>query len=245
MSKFIKILIPVFITIFAYSGYKVYEYCNETKESIETYSLLEEYTYFDTDSTENKGIVVPQVDFNALYHVNDDIVSWIYCEDTVINYPVVQGNDNSYYLSHLFDGSYNNSGCLYLDSRNSRDFSDDNSIIYGHNMKNGTMLASINQYKEQSYYDKYPYMLLITPDNNFKVNLFAGFMEDIKGDAWQIEFKGENEKIKWLEEAKNKSTFVSDVFPSSEDKIVTFSTCSDENSNVRYVLMGVLECIKQ
>ena len=81
-------------------------------------------------------------------------------------------------------------------------------------MKNGTMLASINQYKEQSYYDKHLYMLLITHDINFKINLFACFLEDIKGNAWQIKFKSENEKIKWLEEAKNKSTFVSDVFPS-------------------------------
>lgn len=114
----------------------------------------------------------------------------------------------------MFDGSYNNSRCLYLDCRNSKDFSDDNSIVYGHNMKNGTMLASINQYKEQSYYDKHLYMLLITHDINFKINLFACFLEDIKGNAWQIKFKSENEKIKWLEEAKNKSTFVSDVFPS-------------------------------
>ena len=238
-----KLLILVFAVIFVYSGWRVYVYQREAEKSMEIYSQLEAYAHVSTDEKEETEL--PQVDFAALGDVNEDIVAWLYGEGTVLNYPVVKGEDNSYYLSHLFDGSDNASGCLFLDSRNSSDFSDDNTIIYGHNMKNGTMFAFINQYQEQSYYDQHPSMFLLTPNGNFEVHLFAGFLEDVNGNAWQRAFQNENEKIKWLEEARNASTFVSDTIPSKEDKIVTFSTCSNASEDVRYVLMGVLKDVSK
>ena len=238
-----KLLILVFAIIFVYSGWRVYVYQREAEKSMEIYSQLEAYAHVSTD--EKGETELPQVDFAALGDVNEDIVAWLYGEGTVLNYPVVKGEDNSYYLSHLFDGSDNASGCLFLDSRNSSDFSDDNTIIYGHNMKNGTMFAFINQYQEQSYYDQHPSMFLLTPNGNFEVHLFAGFLEDVNGNAWQRAFQNENEKIKWLEEARNASTFVSDTIPSKEDKIVTFSTCSNASEDVRYVLMGVLKDVSK
>ena len=238
-----KLLILVFSVIFVYSGWRVYVYQREAERSMEIYSQLEAYAHVSTDEKEETEL--PQVDFAALGDVNEDIVAWLYGEGTVLNYPVVKGEDNSYYLSHLFDGSDNASGCLFLDSRNSSDFSDDNTIIYGHNMKNGTMFAFINQYQEQSYYDQHPSMFLLTPNGNFEVHLFAGFLEDVNGNAWQRAFQNENEKIKWLEEARNASTFVSDTIPSKEDKIVTFSTCSNASEDVRYVLMGVLKDVSK
>ncbi len=238
-----KLLILVFAVIFVYSGWRVYVYQREAEKSVEIYSQLEAYAHVSTDEKEETEL--PQVDFAALGDMNEDIVAWLYGEGTVLNYPVVKGEDNSYYLSHLFDGSDNASGCLFLDSRNSSDFSDDNTIIYGHNMKNGTMFAFINQYQEQSYYDQHPSMFLLTPNGNFEVHLFAGFLEDVNGNAWQRAFQNENEKIKWLEEARNASTFVSDTIPSKEDKIVTFSTCSNASEDVRYVLMGVLKDVSK
>lgn len=234
-----KTLILVLAVIFIYSGYQVYMLHRVSKKSLDTYSKLEAYVYDSED--ENKKEELPQIDFAALGDVNEDIVAWLYCEGTVLNYPVVQGKDNAYYLNHLFDGSENASGCLFLDSRNSRDFSDDNMIVYGHNMKNGTMFASLNQYQEQSYYEQHPSVFLLTPDGNFEVHLFAGFLEDIHGDAWQTAFEDENEKAEWLDKVQKKSTFISDTIPSKEDSIITFSTCSNRDDQVRYVLVGVLK----
>ena len=77
----------------------------------------------------------PQVDFSQLAQINPDIVGWIYIEGTKINYPVVQAENNRYYMSRLFDGSYNASGCIFLDCRSSSDFSDRHSIIYGHHRR--------------------------------------------------------------------------------------------------------------
>ena len=81
---------------------------------------------------EESDIPWPQVDFDALAAINPHVVGWLYGEDTSIHYPVVQGEDNDYYLSHLFDGTTNPNGCLFLDCRGASDFSDNNSIIYGH-----------------------------------------------------------------------------------------------------------------
>ena len=84
------------------------------------------------------------------------MIGWIYSSDTTINYPVVQGSDNAYYLKHLADGTENRNGCPFLDVQNRPDFTDDNSIIYGHHMQNGTMFADISWYEDQNYYNEHP-----------------------------------------------------------------------------------------
>ena len=87
-------------------------------------------------------------------------------EGTKINYPIVQGEENSYYLKHLFSGEWNGSGCIFLDFRNDASFADRHSIIYGHHMKNGTMFTDLDKYKKQEFFDEHPIALLITPDKN-------------------------------------------------------------------------------
>ena len=100
---------------------------------------------------------LPQVDFDALSAVNPDIVGWLYLPDTSVSYPVVQGEDNSYYLKHLFDGTPNSAGCLFLDSR-CEALNGKHSVIYGHYMKNGTLFASLEEYQSQEYYEAHPYI---------------------------------------------------------------------------------------
>jgi SrtB family sortase len=97
-------------------------------------------------------------------------------EDTAINYPVTQGADNDYYLKRLYDGTANKSGCLFVDYENAKDFSDRNTIIYGHNLLDGSMLSELTQYQEQAYYDAHPDMLLATSDGDFIVEVFAAFV---------------------------------------------------------------------
>ena len=87
---------------------------------------------------------LPEVDFDTLSSINSDIVGWLYCPDTAISYPVPQGEDNSYYLKHLFDGTRNSAGSLFLDSR-CQGLEGKNSIIYGHYMKNGTLFATLKK----------------------------------------------------------------------------------------------------
>lgn len=180
-----------------------------------------------------------QVDFEYLTGVNEDVAGWIYCEDTPINLPILQSEDNSYYLHRLVDGTYNIAGSLFLDFRNQFDFSDWNSIIYGHNMKNGSMLACLNEYKKQEYYEEHPVMYLLTPEKQYKVELVAGILGKSDGSFYDFPVPEERreEVIQgWLEA----STFKTNVEILPEDRFVTLSTCTYEFRNARYVVIGVL-----
>ena len=112
---------------------------------------------------EDTSVLLPTVDFDALRETGPDIIGWLTLPDTAINYPVTQADDNEYYLHHLYDGTYNKTGCLFADYENQEDFSDRNTIIYGHNMRDGSMFATLNEYDEQSYFDGHPKMYLVTP----------------------------------------------------------------------------------
>lgn len=186
------------------------------------------------------GILWPEVDFAALAEINPDVVGWIYCEGTVISYPVVQGTDNDYYLKHMFDGTVHKSGCPFLDAGNHSDFSDTHSVIYGHYLKSGSMFQSLSNYKKQAYYDEHPTLLLLTPDQNYVIRLFAGYVCPGDGDAWQLSFRSDEELEKWLQTACRKSTFASGITPTATDRIITLSTCSYEFEDARYVVLGIL-----
>ena len=160
-------------------------------------------------------------------------------EDTPINLPIVQAEDNDYYLRRLIDGTWNSSGTLFADYRNAADFSDSNTIIYGHNMKNKGMFGTLSNYKEQSYYDEHPIMWLLTPDGNYKVELIAGYVTSSTSEIYSIG-NTEEEMFALAEQSIEKSTFASDFQVSQGDRFVTLSTCSYEYDNARYVLIGRL-----
>lgn len=197
----------------------------------------------DTDSESYNFVYYgqsPQVDFAALNEKNSDVAAWIYGPGTVINYPVVQGADNEFYLNHLFTGEENKCGSIFMDSMNEKDFSDTNSILHGHHMRNGSMFAGLLKYESQSYYDLHPVMWLVTPDKSYRVEIFAGFDTSADSEAWQIAFATGEEYQSWLDKMKGNSLFKSDVTPGVDDRILTLATCSYDYDDARFVVMGVL-----
>lgn len=188
------------------------------------------------------------VDFKALKAECEDIVAWLYCEDTPINYPVVQGKDNVYYLRRLTDGSYNINGSLFLDYRCDTDFYDFNHIIYGHNMKDGAMFGTIKEYKKQSYYDKHPIMYLFTPEADYKIIILAGCTIRADDQIYDL-LKDARYTDLILDEMLKKSTFLFDENHRCTDgespRLITLSTCTYEFENARYVLIGELREMKR
>ena len=236
-------------------AFQIYRQLKEYGEGESSYTEIEQYVWVDEapedsgDEEENGSqsgereadLRWPAVDFDALSEINPDIVAWIYIEDTEINYPVVQGTDNQYYLKRLFNGKWNGSGCIFLDSRNSPDLSDRHSISYGHHMKNGTMFSGLTEYKKQGFYEGHPTVLLVTPEQNIRVEIFAGYVASVEDNAWEIAMGSDEEFENWLEEAKEHSCFKSEVAPAVTERIVTLSTCSYEFDNARFVLLGVIQ----
>ena len=179
------------------------------------------------------------VDFDALWETNQDVVGWLYCEDTPINLPLVQAEDNSYYLHRLLDGTWNSAGTLFVDCRNAGDFSDKNTIIYGHNMKNKEMFGTLSNYREQFYYEAHPIMWLLTPEESFQLALIAGYVAPYNAEIYSFGL-AEGDISALMEKSIKQSTFQSGFQPSQADRYVTLSTCSYEYDNARYVLIGCL-----
>lgn len=154
-KKIRNILMLLFFEIFAVSAWNVYHIHKDYQTGSDTYSSLTQYISFEetlpaslednlnptqynpinSDPVDLDDTIWPNIDFNSLASLNSDIVGWLYIEGTNINYPIVQGMNNSYYLKHLFDGKYNSSGCIFLDANSESDFTEKNSVVYGHNMK--------------------------------------------------------------------------------------------------------------
>ena len=185
------------------------------------------------------------VDFAALQKRNPDTVGWIFCTGTAIDYPIVQGPDNEYYLARLFTGTSNAAGSIFLDYRNSPDFTDRHSILYGHNMKNGSMFASLTSYRDPEYFREHPQFLLCTPEKTYSVKIFSGYSAGVEDEAWRISFDSEEEFADWAAQEKEKSCFESDITPSGTDRIVTLSTCSYEFEEARFVVHGILRPVEQ
>ncbi len=219
------------------AGKKVYAGLEEYVSTLESTPVP---VAAESAEPQDSGIAWPQVDFEALRAINSDIVGWIRIEGTDIDYPIVQAGDNDYYLRHLFSGEVNRAGCIFLDCGNSGDFSDPNSVIYGHHLKNGTMFTELLKYKKQDFYDAHPTALLLTPGQNYEVQFFSGYVSAVDGFAWDLDFLDGDAFLDWQGKTKRKSLFSSDFFPTAGDRVITLSTCSYEFNNARFVLIGVL-----
>ncbi len=249
------IVLAVCVGLFVYSGLNLIKINKEYKEARDYYDELSE-TYVsvaqepekDTtsdavevdESAADKEVCPITVDFNNLLATNKDVCAWIYSPDTVINYVVVQGEDNNNYLHHKLDGTYNASGTLFIDCECSPNFSGANTIIYGHNMKDGSMFASLHNYVDQSYYDAHPIMYISTPAGDYKLEIFSCFTCDFDADTYTLSFASEAEYSAFLNKMVSQSNVKTNVSVDSSERIVTLSTCTYEYDNARYVVMGKL-----
>ncbi len=180
------------------------------------------------------------MDFSELKTINDDIIGWLYAEGTKIDYPVLHGEDNEYYLEHLYNGESNSAGSLFADYRNHGGFFDQNTVIYGHHMANGTMFGSIESYRDQDFYEAAPTMMLYTPDGDFLVELVCGTDESGYDEFVSFQFQSDEEFMKYVDALRARSTFQSDVKVQPGDKLISLCTCAYVFDNARYMLVGRL-----
>ena len=187
---------------------------------------------------------MPDVDFDSLGEISGNIRAWLYLPDTVINYPVAQAEDNSYYLYHLADGSRNANGCLFIDCKNRDDFSDPNTIIYGHHMNSGKMFASLVKYADQSFYEEHPVFFLAMEQEKYRLEIFSAYTTTYDSPAYTLKFATKEEHTDWLQEIKKKSVIHTPVTVAENDRIVTLSTCAYSFHNARFVVHGKMTRIK-
>lgn len=244
MKKYLRAAVTVLlVAVMGFSLFQLLKIWREYSAGTQLYdAAASQYTVSQSvpaaDSQPEAEAPPITVDFDALRAANPDVVGWLYCEGTTINYPVLQGEDNDEYLYHMLDGSYNSSGSLFLDYQCSADFSDLKSIIYGHNMKNGSMFASLRNYRDAGYYQEHPTMWLFTPTATYRIDLLAGFVA-ADDDRLYSYMADTNTLHTYLSMAMNKSTFESDLSWSTVEQLLVLSTCTYEYDNARYLVLGV------
>lgn len=213
----------------------------------------EENTYIDASKNftveaekEDKEVCPKQVDFEKLWEINPEIVAWIYCEDTVIDYPVCHADNDDYYLNHGYTREYAKCGAIFMEAENMGDFSDQNTILYGHHMKDKSMFATLAKWGLQSYYDEHPVMWLITPDTTYKILLFSEYTTSATSEAYSIYRNNADGLQDYVDKAVKQSNFEADmekIVCDENSKFILLSTCAYSFENARTVLHGMMvEC---
>lgn len=184
---------------------------------------------------------------NALRVQNSDLVGWIVVEGTDINYPIVQSEDNEYYLERSFDGKYSGSGTIFLDYRNSNDLSkNQNSILYGHNMNTGAMFHDLSEFFNKKFFNEHGTIKILTYDGIYVYEVFCVMETEITFNYIQTDFSTDEDFISFAKTLAKKSRRKKESYNfGANDRILTLSTCTNaHNSSYRYCISAYLKEIQ-
>ena len=193
----------------------------------------------DTSSDEEENL--PFVyDHQALLNINSEGQGYLYIPSIDLRLPVVQGTDNEYYLNHTFNKVYNAAGALFIDSRVDKGLGGSNVIIYGHNMKNGSMFAKLAYYKNESFYRQQgnDVFYIYTGDEIREYRIFDAFENDTEGYVYTCNFGTASQLQEYASTVKSYSLYDTGVDVSSATQVVTFSTCTGDGAR-RIIVQGI------
>jgi len=181
------------------------------------------------------------IDFDAMTEEIPDIIGWIQSEGTPINFPIVQGRDNFFYLNHLPNRQRNHLGSIFMDYRNAPDFTNLITKIYGHNTPNGTMFGTLRQYSSQQFFEDHHSMFIFTPDQNYELVLFAGYTLDSAFEVPPMSFANSESFYEFIDNIRRRSIFSSELEITFGDRLVLLATCTSGGlESERLIIVGKL-----
>ena len=203
------------------------------------YNISEKLIEYNKADNSYEKIRVEKEEEN-LYDKYEDYRGWIKIDNTNINYPIVQGKDNSFYLDKDINKNYLSSGSIFMNYLN-HGFNDENTVLFGHHMRNKTMFAQLKKYKEKEFfYGDNDIVIEVENDKVLKYKVFSAYVTDSKDNYIKTNFDDKDQYKEFLEDIKNKSQYKSDIDVNENDKIITLSTCSYECNDTRMVVHGKL-----
>ena len=196
-------------------------------------------------SSKKPDAVNGDVNFTELWKVNTDIYAWIKIPNTNIDYPVLQtAGDDAFYLDHNYKKEYEFAGSIYSEKLNKKDFSDPNTVLYGHNMLNGTMFRHLHNFRDPEFFDANPYIYIYLPDRTLTYEIFSAYEYDDRHILYSFDFSNKDVFAEYLEYATNPTESMMyntrDINVTADDKIITLSTCLGNIDTSRYLVQGVL-----
>lgn len=253
-----KIIFVLALAVFLFSAGKLiqigWNYYTADKE----YQKLQEYAKSEAKETgEGKSGLAAEaeeateatggltIDFAGLQRKNPDCIGWLEIPGPDISYPIMQGADNDYYLTHTFSGEERTAASIFIDCANQTDFADENTFIYGHNMKNKSMFGRLNDYNEKSFYEKYPDIFVYTPAKTFHYKIFSCYPAEIaaQSDAFTLSFGTKEEYAAYQEQVKGYSLYDTGVDTDADHNMITLMTCNKRGYDYRFLVHAI--CIEE
>jgi len=196
----------------------------------------EEQPLYDSQAT-----ALEALDLAALQAVNEDVLGWILIPDTGISYPLLQGQDNQFYLNHTWEKRWSFGGSIFLDSQSASDFSRFNTIVYGHRMDGGSMFGLLHKYKDPAYWQAHPQIYIRTEQGTFRYEIFAAYEAAVDSWTYALELKKEEHKQSFLDSCLSRSVLNTGIVPTVEEPVLTLSTCTGNGYEARWVVQARLE----
>ncbi len=179
------------------------------------------------------------VDLASLKAINPEIIGWLSVDNTEISYPVVQGADNDKYLKTAYDGSKSNSGSIFMNAYNASDFSDQNTLIYGHHMRDQSMFGKLLEFEDPTYLDQHRTFSICTENGTYQYQIFAAYVTYSASFVYTDHFEFSWDFYDYIEKSLASSILDMGVEVTEEDKIVTLSTCTSRGNRAeRFVVQG-------
>ena len=266
MSKLEKVIIVIASLAALTAAFMIFKTARDYKAASDEYDSLRQYASEEvstTDTAEKVSDIKPieleeaeerkelksnenredfpemEVDFKALREKNPDTVGWLYVGSCGISYPIVQGEDNDYYMNHTFEGTVNSSGAIIMDYRDDKYLKDWNTFIYGHNMKNGSMFGSLKKLlKDETLYDSDPYIYVYLPGYIYRYKIFSYYKDEPDSKMyWTADTLQEYRQ--YIRDALSLSVRDLGVETSEENNMVTLVTCSGSGAGkMRFFVHG-------
>lgn len=230
MKIFKGIVLLIAVTILLFSSYKITSYFYNSQSNKKIYKeLSKEY-----ESREENDHIKEK----SLKTINKNILAWIKVPNTKINYPIVRGDDNLFYLNHDINNNLSIHGSIFMDYRN-KNSDDKNLILYGHHMKDGTMFKDLVKYKDVDFFKENDIIYLDVDGEILEYEIFAVIVTDGDSDYISIDFNNSDEFLNYIEKIKRNSLLKRDIIFNGDEDILTLSTCSYEFDNARTAIYAV------
>ena len=235
------------ILVFVLSVGFIVGYVIKQKKAEDEYKDIKEKAKatVQTEEKESEEQYESPIDFEELWKTNEEIYAWIQIPGTDIDYPIAQrADDDAYYLNHTIEGTEGLPGSIYTEAINNKDFTDFNTVIYGHNMKNGSMFAGLHKYEDEEFFKENPYVYIYLPDKTLKYQIFAAVVFDDRHIMYNFNYNTTEGRQRFLDEIMGvrtmESRFDEAVEVGTDSNIITLATCIGSQPDNRWLVEAVL-----
>lgn len=185
-------------------------------------------------------LLLADLDLDELWQKNPDVIGWVSIPETELSYPLLQGEDNDFYLKHTWRKGSSSLGSVFMEYRCSADLTDFNTIIYGHRTNNRSMFGSLKDFRNQDHWSTHPSIYLAWAEGVYRYDIFAAYEASVTGPVYDFEKRDLEGREEFIASSLELSLIDTGIVPTVDDHILTLSTCTGKGYQNRWVVQGVL-----